>query len=100
MSKEAVTSEIHATFKNVYGMFQNWKITHIDGLKFSEDGTFEQTAPEVNIKGCNYRPELELRHAGGIEDWEVHCRCKAMSDYELDILLMTLMSGFPTMPFS
>ncbi|GMH42329.1 hypothetical protein BSKO_10248 [Bryopsis sp. KO-2023] len=80
MPLHEITQEILRTFRNVYGMFQNWRITNIDGLRFSSEGRLLMPPPEIRVRGCNYRPELELRHAGGIEDWEVFCRCRAEDD--------------------
>lgn len=74
MSQEDVVNEILRTFKYVYGMFQNWSITNVENLVYSPEGTLVQPSSEILVTGCNYRPELELRHAGGIEDWEVYCR--------------------------
>lgn len=72
--REDVTNEIIRTYKYVYGMFQNWSITNVENLIYSPEGVLLPPSSEIKVVGCEYRPELELRHAGGIEDWEVYCR--------------------------
>ncbi|CAD7700355.1 unnamed protein product [Ostreobium quekettii] len=80
---EEAKRRIQAAFKETYLMFKDWSVVHIQGLRFGGRKSRLMPVDEgavVKVKGKDIHNEPELRHAGGIEDWEVSCRCGTEDD--------------------
>ena len=74
---EEVKRCITLAFKETYLMFKEWSVVYVHGLRFGgRKSRLMPLEPDavVRVKGKDIRNEPELRHAGGIEDWEVSCR--------------------------
>ena len=74
---EEVKHRITAAFKETYMMFRHWSVLSVHGLRFGgRKSRLMAVEPDVlvTVKGTDIHNEPELRHAGGIEDWEVSCR--------------------------
>eukprot|EP00210_Caulerpa_lentillifera_P004182 g3988.t1 len=77
----AIKHAVEESFSQIYSMFELWSVGALAKLKL-ENQVLESMPSGliVEVKGKILRNELELRHSGGVEDWEVICPCGTRDD--------------------
>lgn len=75
-----VKEKIESVFRKTYAMFDEWKILTLSNLRLDGPSLEMPSEKVIEIKGNGFSPKLELRHAGGIDDWEVECPCGTRDD--------------------
>ena len=76
----AVKHAVEEAFTKIYSMFELWSVGTMSNLKLENSVLEAPSEKIIDVRGHMFRPELELRHSGGIEDWEVLCRCGTRDD--------------------
>ena len=76
----AVKHAVEEAFSKIYSMFEMWSVGTLSNLKLQNSCIESPSEKIIEVKGHRFRPELELRHSGGIEDWEVLCHCGTRDD--------------------
>ena len=79
-SMVTVKRAVEEAFCKIYCMFEVWSVGAMSNFKLETPVLESPCEKIIEVRGHMFRPELELRHSGGIEDWEVLCSCGTRDD--------------------